>query len=75
MFAAYVLIKIFHCQHGRNGRKSRIDLYSPNHPDRWSLTVTDAMSSVPIWPFGPWPIVTGHMGTTLKSERSEGRTI
>ena len=33
---------------GRNGRESRIKLYSPNHPDCWSPTVTDAVPSVTI---------------------------
>ena len=31
-----------------NGRESRTKFYSPDHPDRWSPTVADIVSSVPI---------------------------
>ena len=41
-------LKIFLCRRGRNGRESRMKFDSPDHPDRWSPTVADAVSGVPI---------------------------
>ena len=70
----YISIKVFLCQRGHSGRESRIKFYSPDHPDRWSPTVGDVMSSVPIGAVTigngrrPSPIVTDHLGTRLDNK-------
>ena len=42
-----ISIKICRGRRDRDGRESRTKFYSPDHPDRSSPTVADAVSSVP----------------------------